>query len=118
MADTPAPNADLPRKHRVSSRYKARGTVECRAGVHGSGCNVARGLVNVSETGAQLLASAALELGQRVQLVLRGEYDRVPHNMLGDVIRCEPVEEGTYRLGVRFDSRLPYSVLNGSTFAK
>ena len=93
---------------RVAPRRNARGRVECRPGSAGQGSNVAKSLLDISETGARLLLRQSIEPGRRVELRLHGWGHVSPLAVVAQVIWCEPAKDGMFRIGVRFEQHLSY----------
>jgi hypothetical protein len=114
---TPTPPG---RKRRHGIRFKARAKVELRVGAVGSlSTNIALSLLNVSEDGAEVLASASVELGRRVELQFHGPEQTSPMVVLARVRRCDPdEEEGFFSLGLKFEDRLSIEDLNKFVYAK
>jgi hypothetical protein len=119
MTTTPDPNQVPPHRPRSALRLRPRGKVECRVGVAGATPNIALSLVNVSEGGAELQTKAEVAVGRKVELRLHGPELRHPHVVIAKVAWCRPgEEEGTFALGVRFDTRLEQATLNQIAYAK
>lgn len=120
MASAPQPTPTPPsRKRRQGLRFKARAKVELRVGAVGSlSSNIAVALLNVSEDGAEVLASAAVDLQRRVELQFWGPEQPHPMVVLARVRRCDPEEDDLYSLGLKFEDRLSIEDLNKFVYAK
>lgn len=81
----------------------------CRKGALGVGPDYALKLLQLSRSGALLLAKEGLAAGQAVELELDGLGRPRPLAVPGVVARAEPAEGGAVRLGVRFDRHLSYA---------
>lgn len=102
---------DSPHRPRDAPRYRGKAKIECRKGAAGSSSNIGQGLLDLSEKGASVIVKEAVEAGRTVELRMypRGENKAVV--ILGKVIRCEPAEDGSFCLGVRFEKHLQFSDL-------
>src|SRR4051812_887864 len=89
---------------RRARRHKPKGStkVACYPGSMGLGANLARGLRDLSETGARLLARVPLEPGQEVELRLEGVNHRGAVRVLGRVVWVRPEADDAYDIGVLF----------------
>jgi hypothetical protein len=114
---TPTPPPGRKRRHGI--RFKARAKVELRVGAMGSlSTNIADTLLNVSEDGAEVLATTAVELGRRVELQFWGPEQIRPMVVLARVRRCDPEEDNLFSLGLKFEERLSIEDLNKFVYAK
>lgn len=112
---TPTPS----RKRRQGLRFKARAKAELRVGAVGSlSSNIAVALLNVSEDGAEVLASAPVDLNRRVELQFWGPELPHPLVVLARVRRCEPDEDELHSLGLKFEERMRIEDLNKFVYAK
>jgi c-di-GMP-binding flagellar brake protein YcgR len=93
---------------RLSPRRRARGRVECRLGASGQGSNCAAALEDISEAGAGLLLTKAIEPGRRVELRFRGWGHDSPITIVAKVVWCTAAGEGQFRVGVQFEQYLSY----------
>ncbi len=111
-ADDPA----SPHKPRFVPRHRARSVkVECRRGAAGSSNNIGKALIDVSENGARLTVKEAVDEGRVVELRMFAKGENRPVVVLGKVIRCEPMEEGGFSLGVKFDRHIQFADLRRLT---
>lgn len=95
---------------RGAMRKPPRGKVkaECRIGPFGLGRNVARDLIDISQTGCLLILHEAVEAGSEVELALLNMHLIRPVKRSAVVIRCEPAEDGGYLTAVRFHKAIDY----------
>jgi hypothetical protein len=95
---------------RYSRRQPPRSNVqiECRKGCLGLGRNLALSLLDLSETGARLMASTGLDDGQEVELVIRGGTDL---KRPARVVWTLPAENNRFVVGIHFQSCLAYGDL-------
>jgi PilZ domain-containing protein len=97
---------------RVSPRRRGVSRVECRLGAVGQGVNCAESLVDVSELGARVILTQAIDPGRRVELRLLGWGHKSPVTRTAGVIWCTPTEEeGRFLVGVQFEQYLSYDEL-------
>jgi|SRR5215472_3166083 len=62
---------------------------------------------NLSEHGARIRAACSWQPGDEVEIVpLRGEQP-----MRGEVVYCQKLPNGTFFIGLRFESYIPWSIL-------
>jgi hypothetical protein len=113
---TPVPPG---RKWRQAMRFKARAKVELRVGAVGSlSSNIAMGLLNVSEEGAEVLSKVAVDPGRRVELQFWGPEQPRPMVVLARVRRCDTEEDALYSIGLKFEERMSIEDLNKFVYAK
>lgn len=119
---TPTPHqttTPVGRKRRTGIRFKARAKAELRVGAVGSlSSNIALALLNVSEDGAEVLASSPVQLGRRVELQFWGPESPHPMVVLARVRRCDAEEDDLHTLGLKFEDRLSIEDLNKFVYAK
>jgi hypothetical protein len=101
------------RNRRLGPRRDAQPGVRlaCVLGATGLGPNVARTLLDVSESGARFLARTTLEHGREVEVTLQGPADRQPLTLRGSVAWCVAAVSGEFCVGVRFQHYLSYDEL-------
>lgn len=99
---------------RASRRRPPKGTtkVRCFRGPLGLGANLAFAALDVSETGASLLVTEALDRGQELEVVLESIVQRRPICKKAVAVWCVPTADGRWCLGVKFHSPLRYAELN------
>jgi len=112
---TPDDESESTRKSRFLLRHRSRGKVECRRGAAGSSNNIGQDLIDVSEQGARLTVKEAVDSGRVVELRMYGKGENRPITVLGKVVRCEPIPDGGFFLGVRFDRNIQYADLRKLT---
>ena len=83
--------------------------VSCRRGTLGSGPDIALVLRSLSESGARLLVTAALQANEDVAIEFRGPLTTKPIRVLADVVRVKPVPGSVYCVAVVFQKRLAYA---------
>jgi hypothetical protein len=106
MTDTPPTgNKRLSRRRLPKSRVKA----SLRLGGLDLGVNLARTLVDLSESGACLIVQAALDPGREVSVGMEGQSHSRPLLRVGNVVWCKPAEAGAFLVGVSFQKRLAYT---------
>jgi hypothetical protein len=101
------------RNRRRSPRRKgARSTkITCHQGLFGLGSNLARGLLDVSESGARLRVHSELKPGGEVQIGLLGPGHMRPVKLEARVVWCVAAAEGDFIAGVEFQRYLSYADL-------
>ncbi len=95
---------------RRSQRRKPRNTVkvECRKGGHGLGVNLAKTLLDVSDSGVRLIISQALDLLSEVEIVIGGYGMKAPIKRLAIVRWQLKLEGGLFCTGIEFQKRIDY----------
>ncbi len=108
----PPPPKKLPNR-RGSERRLARRSIrlECRRGSMGLGANLARGYLDISLSGVQVLTKDLLKCGEEVEIVLEGNGFRGVIRRMGEVRWTVPIDGGGCRAGVRFQKYLSYREL-------
>jgi hypothetical protein len=101
------------RNRRLGPRRDAQPGVRlvCVLGAAGFGPNVARSLLDISESGARFLIRSAVERGREVEVTLQGPADRQPLTVRGSVVWCLPVASAEFCVGIRFQHYLSYDEL-------
>jgi hypothetical protein len=106
------PNQNLakPQNRRKSMRRKPRGTIclECRAGGHGLGPNLALNVLDLSDSGVCLILSKPLPAASEVEILISGHGVRKSIKRLADVRWQRKFDDGTFGAGVEFQKRLEY----------
>ncbi len=86
--------------------------VSCYRGAMGLGKNVARAILDLSETGVRLLVDHSLTAGEEVEVNLEGIAHRKPVRLRAEVIWCLPMqEEGIYCAGISFRRPLQFRAM-------
>jgi hypothetical protein len=95
---------------RRSQRRKPRTSVkvECRKGAHGLGANLAKTLLDVSDSGVRLIVSKELDLQGEVEIVIGGYGMKAPIKRLGTVRWQLKLENGLFCVGVEFNKHIDY----------
>ena len=98
------------RNRRRSIRHNTKRTtkVTCHGGKLGLGPNIARQVLDISETGARLRVSAECEAKQEIKLHLNSLSSRKPLIAEGEVVWCVATADGDYCIGVQFRKPIPY----------
>jgi hypothetical protein len=104
MAETSLAN------RRRSSRRKPRRSVivECRKGSHELGANLAKELLDTSDSGIRLVVAQALDLQSEVTIVISGYGMKEPIKCLGIVRWRLKLESGLFCIGVHFRKQINY----------
>jgi hypothetical protein len=102
------------KNRRLNRRRPAKRSVQvaCRKGALGLGPNLAVAVLDLSEEGARLLLKAELPPRQEVELDLTAPGVSRPWVTMADVVRCVPVGDGTFEVGLRLRRRLSYADLS------
>jgi hypothetical protein len=95
---------------RLPSKHGVRAT--CRKGALDLGPNLARAVLDISETGLSLVVSATLDPGQEVSVTLDATTGGKPVKRLGNVVWSAAADEGAWRVGIRLDKPLRGSELH------
>ena len=106
---------DSPHKPRTAPRHRAKGKVECHKGAAGSSTNIGEALIDVSEKGAKVIVKEAVDQGRTVELRMYPRGENKPIVMLGKVVRCEPMDNGSFSLGVKFEKHIQFTDLRRLT---
>jgi hypothetical protein len=93
---------------RSSPRFvpHVRSKVTCYTGPCGLGMNVARALLDVSQTGARLLVTQELTAGREVEVGLLGAGQTRRTIRAAHVVWCVATAEGGFCVGLRFQKPL------------
>ena len=105
----PAPS----RNRRLNNRRPPRSGVKvtCRKGATGLGPNIARSLLDVSESGVRLLVGEVLPEKREVEVCLQAAGQAREVRVTGRVAWCVPCDGGAC-VGIQFDKRLDYATFN------
>jgi hypothetical protein len=109
MSQTDSANPNRRRQRRQKSRGSTK--VTCTVGKWGLGQNVARSLLDVSASGARLVVTVALTVGQEVEVSLQGTWHLRPLKLPAQVVWCVATADGGYCAGLQFERHLPYADL-------
>jgi PilZ domain len=95
---------------RRSLRRKPRTSVkiECRKGAHGLGANVARHVLDVSDSGIRLVVSQEFTLLSEVEIIINGYGMKAAIKRLATVRWQLKLENGLYCTGVEFQKHISY----------
>jgi PilZ domain len=95
---------------RRSQRRKPRRSVliECRKGSNGLGANLAKELLDTSDSGVRLIVSQELELLSDVEIIIGGYGMKAPIKRLGFVRWQVKLESGLFCIGVHFNKHINY----------
>jgi hypothetical protein len=95
---------------RGSIRRKPKGVqICCRRGAAGVGPDIAMLLRSISESGARLLVTSALNSGEEVEVEFRSaSYPKVIR-LIAEVVRCKACPGNVYCAAVSFQKRLNYA---------
>jgi hypothetical protein len=95
---------------RKSQRRRLRGSVkvECRKGSYGMGPNLASTTLDLSDTGARLIVTQALDILGEVEILIGGYGLRKPIKRLAYIRWQVKLEDGQYCVGAEFQKRLAY----------
>jgi c-di-GMP-binding flagellar brake protein YcgR len=110
-ADEPARSSPPPANRRATRRRGVpRAThVECRQGTLGLGPNLAHAIADLSQTGASIVVSQALQKGQEVEIILTNAGQQKPLKLLAEVARSIPTEGNRFIVGVRFRKHIDFA---------
>src|SRR5881398_1242975 len=91
-------------ERRASRRRQPRGSIkmECRKGMTGLGRNLLVYVLDISETGAQIVADANLPRGQDAEILIRGGGHAQGIKRAAEVVWSLPTEKNCYCVGLRF----------------
>jgi hypothetical protein len=95
---------------RRSQRRKPRTSVkvECRKGSHGLGANLAKSLLDVSDSGVRLIVAQELDLESEVEIIIGGYGMKAPIKRLGTVRWLLKLEGGLFCAGIEFQKHIDY----------
>ena len=94
-----------PGNRRACIRKSPRRTIrlQCRRGMLGFGSNLGTAIINISETGVQVVTKVPLAVGDEVEIIFDGFGVRTPFKRTGDVRWATAQEGGGSRVGIHFD---------------
>jgi hypothetical protein len=103
-----ASTAQANRRH--SLRRKPRGSVrvECRLGLLGLGRNLASTTLDISDSGARLIVTQALDFDREVEVVLTGYGMNKPIKRSAHTRWQVKLDDGRFCIGLEFQKRLDY----------
>jgi hypothetical protein len=95
---------------RRSQRRKPRSSVkvECRKGASGLGANLAKTLLDVSDSGVRLVISQELALQGEVEIIIGGYGMKAPIKRLATVRWQLKLESGLFCTGIEFQKHIDY----------
>lgn len=108
-----APSEKPSRNRRAALRRppKQSTRVVCYKGSIGLGRNIALSLLDISESGARLVLSAALKKKQDVLVEITSVNSVRPIKMSATVVWSMPTADGNHCVGLQFNKLLNYSEL-------
>src|SRR5262245_46721795 len=112
MTEQPISTPAAPNR-RADHRYEPRAKVkvECRKGSAGLGQNLATEVLDLSQLGAKITTKVELPTGEEVEICLVAAAHQRPIKVMAHVVRTESLKNGSYRLGVRFNTPVSYADL-------
>jgi PilZ domain len=108
-AEEPEPGESLPaRNKRLTQRRLVRGgaRAEIRKGMMGLGKDLAVGLADLCEDGLGVRLKTAVKPKDECEVMLHRPGGGKPVKMAGEFRWCAPLDDGTFRVGIRFQKRL------------
>ncbi len=95
---------------RRSQRRKPRRSVlvQCRKGSHGLSANIAKELLDTSDSGIRLVVSQELAPRSEVEIVIGGYGLKAPIKRIGYVRWQVKLENGLFCIGVHFQKHIEY----------
>ena len=99
---------------RASRRRSPKGStkIRCHRGPMGLGANVGLSVLDVSETGASIVAKESFKVGEEMEVNMEGIVHRRPLKRMATVVWCMPTTEDRFVVGVKFQGTLRYADLN------
>lgn len=104
-ATSPQPNRRRWRRLKTKTSIK----IVMFRGTSGLGHNVARSILDLSQTGVRLLVKELLPVDMEVLVQLESMSHRRPLQIRAKVIWCRPLADGSHCVGVDFGSPMPYA---------
>jgi hypothetical protein len=100
-----------PANRRACRRQRPKRTTKlvCRMGRTGMGPNLAHAMLDVSESGARILATAPLAVGSVVEVSLEALWLRQPLRREAEVVWCVATADGRHAAGLQFEKLLSYA---------
>jgi hypothetical protein len=109
-------NAPTPERRRSRRRLPRRTVrIYLRLGAFDLGANLALSLLDLSEGGAALSVTEAIEPGKVVSIGLEAQSQPRPLLRTANVVWCRPGADGAHMVGVSFEKDLPYKAFNDLT---
>jgi PilZ domain len=87
---------------------KLKVKVTCRKGSFDTGPNLAKSVLDISESGIRMVIKDPMKAGQDVSITLEGMMQMRPVKRTGKIIWCVQTTEGDYCIGVLLEKYLPY----------
>ncbi len=99
------------RNRRLNRRQPPKGSTKatCHKGLFGLGRDVAVGILDLSQYGAQLVVKEPLKRGQPVEVGLEGLGRQKPLKLPAVVVWCVEAADGHHLVGTRFEKALSWS---------
>ena len=97
-------------------RRLAHGTVICRLGHRGLGQEVRGKIKDLSPGGVGIIVPTPIETGLELELELIGVGSAKSVHINGVVRLCFPADAKNFRVGIRFEKRLPYDAMTHLTY--
>jgi hypothetical protein len=98
------------KNRRRTERRRPRSSVhvECRKGAYGFGPNIARLVLDMSESGLSMVISQELAALSEVEVTIGGYGIRKPFKRVGTIRWQVKTETGNFCVGIEFQKQLPY----------
>jgi hypothetical protein len=100
-----------PRPRARRSPAKGSCKVTCRRGSLGLSPNLAKTVLDLSETGIRLVVREALPVKQEIEIGLESSCHAGPLRRLANVVWSLPTADGFHCIGAQFQRRLTYADL-------
>jgi hypothetical protein len=97
------------RRRNRRRKVKSGASVSCRRGAMGLGPDLAVRLQDICEDGLQLLLKAPVAAREEVEVSFTPPGVSRAFTRMAEVVRCLPLEDGSFQVGVRFRGMLGYS---------
>jgi hypothetical protein len=99
------------RNRRLNRRQAPKGSTKatCHKGLFGLGRDIAVGVLDISQYGAQLVVKEALKRGQPIEVGLEGLGRQKPIKLPAVVVWCVEGADGNHLIGARFERALSYA---------
>ncbi len=97
------------RRKTMRKTPKSTAKVECRRGSLGLGANLALRLLDISEIGMGVVVKTSFLVADEVEVVITDHGLSKPFKQIAKVCWCQPLDDGTFALGLSFDKVVPYA---------
>jgi PilZ domain len=94
---------------------KSSSKIYCYRGPMGLGANLAVSVLDVSETGANLVVKAPFRRGEEMELNLEGIVHRRPIRKTATVVWCVATDKDRWVVGIKFQGVVRYADLTDLT---